>query len=73
MDDKKLQLIDVKKTLKNLPIENNTDLTDKRWREARTFRENCLIEYIKFLETGKKEHISISSYIPEEKKVEHFK
>lgn len=73
-DDKKQQLIDAKKALKNLPFKNHTDLTEKLWKEARTAREECLVEYIKFLETGKKEHIKISTLMPKSPtEPNHFK
>jgi hypothetical protein len=70
--DKEAQLKDAQTTLKQLKIANNTDLSEKRWVEALNFRRECIVEYIKYLETGKNDHVNISTKL-KQPSVEHFK
>ena len=46
-------------------IINNTDLNEKEWVDVEKFRKECISEFIKYLETGKIDHVAVP--------VDHFK
>jgi hypothetical protein len=71
--DKEAQLKGSQAVQKSLEtLKNNTDLSPKQWQEALQFRKECVDEYIKYLETGKNDHVNISTKL-KQPPVEHFK
>lgn len=64
MDAKEQHIKDAKNVMLNLKSDTQVNETDKE------YRNKCLLEFIKMIDTGKTDHINVQDDI---KEPEHFK
>ena len=70
--DKEQHLDDARKLLKSLDtLPNNTDLSDEEWEMVRADRRQSLLDFVTWIETGKRDHIKVNKD-EREKLLQHF-